>query len=344
MIQNKDSSLFIQIEGNYDFNKDDYGFFFHLNNKQKYFSRFRSFIGDPLYAVTLNLIFTGKSGLIIANDFLNSILYPNGEQNLEIMNVIEDEFSKIIYNIDYKDKISNIILYKAKIDEKEYFLKLEFQLKIKYNEKYKFETCDLVINTMDYKKYLEVGNINELKRLNNSVFNFRKLYYTKLVEINLSSEIKKINKEEDVIINNKKLNDKGKEWIKLLGIRFWCEIKDGPKFIIPYYDDLSKNPLFVEAIKLLGSFKSFDLAKLRLDEEYLFDNIEYKRNEMLIKTAFDTFKLKNNFTQNFFLEEISFEDVDEHYIKHLLSNDKEEGNAEKIEEFINYLKKQKYID
>ena len=48
----------------------------------------------------------------------------------------------------------------------------------------------------------------------------------------------------------KKLHKKGKEWLKLLGLRTWCPREDG-KFILPKDYILSNNIYFNQAINAL---------------------------------------------------------------------------------------------
>ena len=80
--------------------------------------------------------------------------------------------------------------------------------------------------------------------------------YIKIIEIDLREEIKKINNDEDVFINGKKLDKKGKEWLKLLGLRTWCPRED-EQFILPKGYILSSNSFLNQAIETLEDMPVF---------------------------------------------------------------------------------------
>ena len=56
-------------------------------------------------------------------------------------------------------------------------------------------------------------------------------------------------KDEPVIINKEEIDDNGKEYIKLLGIRNWCK-RDSSKYALPKLPLLSSNEIFLECLEI----------------------------------------------------------------------------------------------
>ena len=109
------------------------------------------------------------------------------------------------------------------------------------------------------------------------------LDFIKIIEIDLREEIKKINNDEDVFINGKKLDKKGKEWLKLLGLRTWCPRED-EQFILPKGYILSSNSFLNQAIETLEDMPVFigiDALNFERDKKKYDKKIEdiFKKGE-----------------------------------------------------------------
>ncbi len=168
----------------------------------------------------------------------------------------------------------------------------------------------------------------------------QKLPYLKIIEINLKEEIDKINNNEDIYINNRKIGDNGKEWIKLLGLRTWCA-KQSNKFILPKTHKLSNNPNFYEAIKILSDIPvTIQIASLQfaVDLENYNKTLDDIKTKTIIDNSYKLFCLKCEKEYIFeLLKEKKFKKED---IISALGKNVEKGL---INEFILFLKNNNFL-
>ena len=123
---------------------------------------------------------------------------------------------------------------------------------------------------LDYE-YKGSNNVNLIKTRN-------KEYKSKninIIDIDINNEIYNIMKDEPVIINKEEIDDNGKEYIKLLGIRNWCK-RDSSKYALPKLPLLSSNEIFLECLEILGSVGQNALFLMKVYEQCLFDEEKEK--------------------------------------------------------------------
>ena len=140
--------------------------------------------------------------------------------------------------------------------------------------------------------------------------------------------------DEPVIINGKEIGNKGKEYIKLLGLRNWAK-SDSSKYTLPKISLLSSNPIFIECLELLGSVGQDSISLMKVDEQSILDEKKERQDEIFITHAFDLFMQKKNAIK--FLEDnkIDLGDYDSDDISSILLTF---GEAEKVNFFIKLLK------
>ena len=172
------------------------------------------------------------------------------------------------------------------------------------------------------KKRFKQVNLVESEFHSNQEF---ELDYLKIVKFNIKNEIERIMMSP----SDSSCNDKD-EWLKFIGLRFWCNRYDETRFILPK-DNISHNPFINQCCYELSSLNNIELNKIYEIEHYE-ENIEKKYE---IKYAFISFlSNKDNSSNNIPKLEHKY---DEEEIRNILkekinSNDSEEKEA--VEEFI----------
>ena len=96
------------------------------------------------------------------------------------------------------------------------------------------------------------------------------LEYLKTILINVDIELKRMEAGENIQINQQNLEEDGKEFIKLLGIRNWGTKCDNNRFALPEWD-ISENSVINECINILSEITDTKLSRMILDEQYFED-------------------------------------------------------------------------
>ena len=96
------------------------------------------------------------------------------------------------------------------------------------------------------------------------------LEYLKTILINVDIELKRMEAGENIQINQQNLEEDGKEFIKLLGIRNWGTKCDNNRFALPEWD-ISENSVINECINILSEISDTKLSRMILDEQYFED-------------------------------------------------------------------------
>ena len=214
--------------------------------------------------------------------------------------------------------------------------------KLNDNERLNFKTDSIIgwplvlsINISDYKT---ISSVIDLNSRENEIIKFFNL--SKSIDINLKEEINKINNDKEIYINNRKIGDNGKEWIKLLGLRTWCA-KQSNKFILPKTHKLSNNPNFYEAIKILSDIPvTIQIASLQfaVDLENYNKTLDDIKTKTIIDNSYKLFCLKCEKEYIFeLLKEKKFKKED---IISALGKNVEKGL---INEFILFLKNNNFL-
>ena len=124
-------------------------------------------------------------------------------------------------------------------------------------------------------------NSNYVKLMKTAMNNTSTLDYINKVQVNIDNELIKVNGDEDIKINNKFLENEGKEFIKLLGLRNWAE-KSGDKFVLPNLK-LSDNEAINDCIEYLSSINDNLFVEILMDEKYKLDFANNKKRKAFMK-------------------------------------------------------------
>ena len=308
---NSNRPIFLKLSPKFErnLNSGEYNFYSNQNN-EIFTTKDIIRIIDPSIDSTFKYLFEEKRKKML-EDMLNSLLFPDYPY-LIIEAILNNEI--VLENkLHDKGSIKSDLVCKAKINGTIIIFGIEMQIGIvgdfsrrlfKYSIglSYKYDFVNswinaFFINLNQGPKYSKIIKFKE--NINGEE---KELEYITINEIDLKEEIKKINNGEEVFINGKKINGKGKEWLKLLGLRTWCPKENG-KYILPKDYTLSNNEFFNEAINVLGNIPL--LVEIDLDEfenektkfnkkinEMVEEGIEQGREEGKIMSAYILFKEK----------------------------------------------------
>ena len=239
----------------------EYHFYSNQNNEiYKTKNIYRPY--DPAIDSTFKYLFQDVK---LLEDMLNSLLFPECPQ-LSVEAILDKEIVRP-NELYCKGSIRSDLVCKARLNGETIIFGIEmqigvdgdfskrlFQYSVGLSNKYKYENSWMnafFINTNKQPKYSK-----SIKLMENKNGEENELDFIKIIEIDLREEIKKINNDEDVFINGKKLDKKGKEWLKLLGLRTWCPRED-EQFILPKGYILSSNSFLNQAIETLEDMPVF---------------------------------------------------------------------------------------
>ena len=348
-MENEDS-YFLRYIGSSEKDKESGKYNFFLKDNIIYKAKKINYIADPCYDCTFKILFGCENGKKRLMDLLNSIIFPDEDEDDEIIELayVNNEFTKFNKK-NNRDTIRADITSRVKtFDGNEFLICLEIQIGQKYNftkrlfnygsslrNCHKFNDC----YSIDF--FLSSNQLNRKSNNNNSK-NEKILKYMRIIEIDINAEVSKILDDKPVIINNKYINEKGKEYIKLFGIRNWCD-NISNRFRIPKIDNVSSNDIFKECLSILSSVNQDQISKMIVDEQSFFDTIKAYKDEAFILVAFDYFlqgKDKKEIFEHFEKYDVNFEELDEFDIKSMLIKEKENN----IKKFIKFLKKYNYLE
>ena len=303
-----------------------------------------NYIADPAYDSTFKYLFGREDGKWRLIDFISSIMFPNEEEEIEELTYIANEFAKLDRK-KCKGVIRTDIACKIKTNKRIFLLCIEMQIgnngsfsKRLFNygtslrNDNEFTDCysiGLYLSVAD--KYRGTNYVNLIKKKKQKE---SKLKFLNVIDIDINDEVYNMMADEPVIINGKEIGNKGKEYIKLLGLRNWAK-SDSSKYTLPKISLLSSNPIFIECLELLGSVGQDSISLMKVDEQSILDEKKERQDEIFITHAFDLFMQKKNAIK--FLEDnkIDLGDYDSDDISSILLTF---GEAEKVNFFIKLLK------
>jgi len=335
-------SYFLRYTGYSEKDKESEKYNFFLKDNIIYKAKKINYIADPCYDSTFKILFGCENGKKRLIDLLNSIIFPDEDEDNEIIELtyINNEFTKFNKK-NKRDTIRADISSKVKTyNENEFLICLEMQIGQKYNS-HKFKDCYSIGFFLSINQLNRKSNLVNLIKNNNSKYETI-LKYIRIIEIDINAEVSNILDNEPVIINNKYINEKGKEYIKLFGIRNWCD-NISNRFRIPKIDNVSSNDIFKECLSILSSVNQDQISKMSVDEQSFFDSIKSYKDEAFILVAYDYFlkgKDKKEIFEHFEKYDVNFEELDEFDIKSMLPKEKESN----INNFIKFLKKYNYLE
>ncbi len=352
----EEESYFLRYTGYSEKDKESGKYHFFLKDNIIYKAKKINYIADPCYDSTFKILFGSENGKKRLIDLLNSIIFPDEDEDDEIIELtyVNNEFTKFNKK-NNRDTIRADITSKVKTyDGNEFLICLEIQIGQKYNfTKRLFNYGTSLRNSHKFKDCYSIGfflSTNQLNRKssivnlikNNNSKHEKILKYMRIIEIDINAEVSNILDDEPVIINHKYINEKGKEYIKLFGIRNWCN-NNSNRFRIPKIDNVSSNDIFKECLSILSSVNQDQISKMSVDEQSFFDSIKSYKDEAFIIVAFDYFlkgKDKKEIFEHFEKYDVNFEELDEFDIKSMLPKEKENN----INNFIKFLKKYNYLE
>lgn len=353
----EEESLFLKYLGKSDKDKKTRNYIFICKDKTTFKTSQTDKIADPCYDATFKLLFGCEDGKGRLIDLLNSLIFPEDiyeDEEIEELTFVSNKFSK--FNEKYNnDKIRADITCKIKTSEKnEFLICLEIQIGRKYDldkRLFNYNTC--LGNIHQFKDCYSIGlliftnkifskleNTKLIKNYNTK--NEESLNSIKIIEIDINSEVNNILNDYPVKINDKIIKNKGKEYIKLFGIRNWCS-NNSDRFRIPNIYEVSSNDIFKECLRILSSFNQDDTSLMKLDEQNYFDTINSIKNEGYIDIAYSIFIL--GIDQNKILNaldscNVDFKGLSDSDIKLMLRKKKEND----VNNFIKFLRTNKYIN
>ena len=338
----EENSLFLELEGDYDFSEKLGKYIFNLFDKQIFRCKTVNYIADPTYDSTFKILFGREDGKERLIDFINSIMFPNEEDEVKKLTYVNNEFPKLnrkkckgVIRTDIacqietlKKKKPFLLCIEMQIGNSGSFSKRLFNYSTSLRNDNFFKDCysiGLYLSIND--EYRGSNHINVIKTKNKGY----KLNYINIIEIDINDEICNIKNDEPVIINNKQILNNGKEYIKLLGIRNWGS-RDLSKYVLPDVSLLSSNEKFVECLKILGSISQNALSLMKVDEQSLLDEEQEKKDRKLIHSAFSLF-ITGSDPIDYLEKNVDLKDYSEHYIKSVLEYEK----AKYVKNFIKLL-------
>lgn len=331
----------IKGEIEYDINTRKYSF--PLKNEDLFKCKNIVYIADPAYDSTFKMLFASNGQEKILIDFLNSILFPD-ENDDKIVNLtyLVDEFHKLnekhnkgmlntdlACKINTKNGIQSVLCIEMQISKQKYFTKRLFDYGTSLRNSNGYENC----YSLGLSLVSEIGTNNAvLERKKDS--QKTQLNYINLIEIDISEEINKIKQNEPLKINGKEIKNKGKEYIKLLGIRKWGEKYDG-RYKIPEPNLVSSNEAFINCLLELSAITQSQISKMELDEHYYLEIMNEQREkgkkEGFIISSFYLFDNGNEDPYSILDENNIYASVNE--IKEILKRE----NKKKVDDFIRFL-------
>ena len=349
-------ALFLKLSGRFIKNNKNYIFFSH-NDEEQYEISEPYYIPDPFIDSTFEYLFTHNNTKLLEN-MLNSLLFPDSPQLSDIQ-IIENDVDKDD-EINNKGAFTSYLVCKAVLnDNKIIILSIELQLGLygdltkrlfKHNMalsyKNEFKTVwslGIFINLSKNHAYSSNTKLNKIQDGEKKDIDF-----LNIIEIDLKDEINKIKNGNDVYINEKKIGNEGKEWLKLLGLREWCSTHLD-KYIIPKNFKLSNNELFNEAIIKLSNIpkeifmESIDTEKdiINYIKELEDARLEGKKEGKIITLIISAFNLfKENYEKKNIFTILGKEKFNKSDV--LINLEQFEGMNDIKEKFIFFLKKMNF--
>ena len=343
MKQNKNK--FLLLKGTYEFSSKKRKYVFHLLDGDSITSKELKFIVDPTYDSTFKILFGSTGSEKRLKEMLNAILYPGiYPKKIKRLKFLPNEIHKLNEK-NNKNSLITDIACEIEVDGKEYVIALEMQLgdKGSFNKRL-FNYGTSLRNNNSFKNCIALG-ISISSRVQSNYTKLQKKTYTheldlnylRTIQVNLDNELGRMEEGKNIQINNKDIQDDGKEFIKLLSLRKWATKNDRNKYALPNWD-ISENPIINECIKILSEISDSELSRMILDEQYLEDiqaeNFNAGMNKGYITCAFCNFLEDRNNKRA--LDLLTNNDIridEEEEVREILK-DKENSD---VEDFIHYL-------
>ena len=209
---------------------------------------------------------------------LNAFLYPGiVQKEIQSLTYIQNATHRLNKKNNNNSLITEIAC-QIMVDDQKYFIAIKMPLSdrgtlskrlfnygttLRYNNS--FTNCLALGISVSSKVE---SNYTKLQKKTYS--HIEDLEYLKTILINVDIELKRMEAGENIQINQQNLEEDGKEFIKLLGIRNWGTKCDNNRFALPEWD-ISENSVINECINILSEISDTKLSRMILDEQYFED-------------------------------------------------------------------------
>lgn len=314
--------------------------------------------GNPFYEIE------GKQRLI---SFLNSIIFPDIKNDPQIYEIERLSNENTIMNSNALGLLRYDILCKAKCKTKyaqknEKSINIEMQLSCDSNLRqrlinyastvyrlYNLETIVLCLVNSKSDKDIFATSLITLITSYQTKKKVENLNDFKIIVLNLPELIEQMNNKKEILIENKKIEAIGRNWIKLLGIRNWG-IKELDRFILPSEINFECKEL-LSTILMLKNTDEIDLARAINNQKYIDGVLEEKEKEGEIKGEIEGKKKReieimiNFFNQDEKLLENNMDKISDKEMKYseLEIKQNSKDRISNINRFIELLKRKRKI-
>lgn len=286
----EEKSIFLNLKGKYNYISKNKKYSFDVLNGNKISCKSLKYLVDPVYDSTFKLLFgiNGAEERLIG--LLNSILFPGqNEDKIRRLGYLTNEFHSFNQKGNKKSLRADIVCEIERNNNNKFVVAIEMEIGDKGSLTQRlFDYGTSLRNVNSSKNCFSLGisissrvNSNYVKLMKTTMNNTSTLDYINTVQVNIDNELIKVNGDEDIKINNKFLENEGKEFIKLLGLRNWAE-KSGDKFVLPNLK-LSDNEAINDCIEYLSSINDNLFVEILIDEKYKLDFANNKKRKAFMK-------------------------------------------------------------
>ena len=271
-------NIFLLLKGTYEYSSKKKKFVFPLLDGDSITSKKLRHIVDPTYDSTFKLLFGMRGAEERLKALLNAFLYPGIiQKEIQSLTYIQNAMHRLNEKNNNNSLITDIAC-QIMVDDQKYFIAIEIQLSdrgtlskrlfnygttLRYNNS--FTNCLALGISVSSKVE---SNYTKLQKKTYS--HIEDLEYLKTILINVDIELKRMEAGENIQINQQNLEEDGKEFIKLFGIRNWGTKCDDNRFALPGWD-ISENSVINECINILSEITDTKLSRMILDEQYFED-------------------------------------------------------------------------
>ena len=271
-------NIFLLLKGTYEYSSKKKKFVFPLLDGDSITSKKLRHIVDPTYDSTFKLLFGMRGAEERLKALLNAFLYPGIiQKEIESLTYIQNAMHRLNEKNNNNSLITDIAC-QIMVDDQKYVVAIEMQLSdrgtlnkrlfnygttLRYNNS--FTNCLALGISVSSKVE---SNYTKLQKKTYS--HIEDLEYLKTILINVDIELKRMEAGENIQINQQNLEEDGKEFIKLFGIRNWGTKCDDNRFALPGWD-ISENSVINECINILSEITDTKLSRMILDEQYFED-------------------------------------------------------------------------
>ena len=366
MEEDERESIFTRLLGSYIFDKKKNKYIFDLKDDDSFTCDTINSIADASYDSTFKILFGTNGSEKRLSDFLNSILFPEDEDNIINLTYLNDEIHKIdtkhnkgmlrtdvACKIETSKGIHYVICIEMQITKDKTFTKTLFNYGTSLRNNNLYEKCIAIGISLNSEKGT---NLTRLIRENDSKSTILK--FIKIIEIDIRKELENMKNNIPVKINGKEIKNKGKEFLKLLGIRIWGK-KDGKKYTVPNIILISSNDILKECFQILSSLNQDAISKMEQDEYFYMEMLnqrEQKGIEIgekkgiiigekngikigLLKSAYILFSNGSEEQIALLFKNINAVKLNKDEVRDILQG----NNEDVVEEFIKYLESRKYL-